>query len=484
MSTRLSSAIHRPKDVPMRTAAVHRLREVALGLPVHRYREAFQDGPSFLLDRAAVSPASGLSRWSFTGGAQRVLRLGRGDRDPFQKLRSLLEEARPAEGLATDAPPFSGGLVGWFGYEAGGFIEDLPPPRPDPGLELSPICFLEVGEVLAHDHASERSVLSAIGRGVDQAEAARDAEHALDRLEERLRRFEAASPPSPVLPPPASAPLRARAGFDRLAYARLVEQAKEHILAGDAFEICLTQRLEVPFAGDPWALYLRLKETNPAPYAAYLSLPEAAVVSASPERFLHLDTAGVAESRPIKGTRPRGRTQEEDAQLEAELAGSEKDRAENLMIVDLVRSDLGRVCRFHSVEVPTPLALERHPSVFQLVSTVRGRLVEGADGLDLVRACFPGGSMTGAPKIEAMRIIHALEPVPRGVYSGALGYLDVSGALDLSIVIRTIVCTAGRALLNTGGAVLADSDPRAEYEETEVKARALLAALGAELPSP
>jgi anthranilate/para-aminobenzoate synthase component I len=226
-------------------------------------------------------------------------------------------------------------------------------------------------------------------------------------------------------------------------------------------------------------LYGALREINPAPFAAWLQLPGFQVVSASPERFLRLGPDRIAESRPIKGTRPRGKDAAEDDRLGQDLANSAKDRAENVMIVDLVRNDLGRVAEIGSVAVPEMQVIEPYATVFQMVSTVQARLREDRDALDLVRACFPGGSMTGAPKIEAMKIIDALEPVKRGVYSGAIGYLDHSGVMDLSIVIRTIVCRDGRAIFGVGGAVVADSDPGAEYQETLDKAAALIAAVEA-----
>jgi len=255
---------------------------------------------------------------------------------------------------------------------------------------------------------------------------------------------------------------------------------KDHIAVGDAFEICLTHQLDVEYGGDPWALYCHLRRINPAPFAAYLRLPEATILSASPERFLRLDPDGWAEARPIKGTRPRGQTLQDDRRLRDELAHSEKDRAENAMIVDLLRNDLGRVCRFGSIRVEDAMSIEAYASVFQMVSTIRGRLRPECDAVDLLRACFPGGSMTGAPKVEAMKIISRLEPVSRGVYSGAIGYFDVSGGMDLNIVIRTILMQSDRAYLNVGGAVVADSDPRAEYDETMDKAQALLQALRGE----
>jgi anthranilate/para-aminobenzoate synthase component I len=237
--------------------------------------------------------------------------------------------------------------------------------------------------------------------------------------------------------------------------------------------------MSAPFAGDAWLLYRALRARSPAPFGCFMDLPDGAVLSSSPERFLRLTGDGRVESRPIKGTRARGATAEADRALAAELASSEKDRAENLMIVDLVRNDLGRVCEIGSVEVPELMQVERYASVFQLVSTVVGKLAKGRDALDLVCAAFPPGSMTGAPKIAAVRLLDAIEPVRRGVYSGALGYLDVRGGLDLSVVIRTLLVKKGAAHLHVGGAVVADSDPAAEYAESLDKARALLAALHA-----
>ena len=225
-------------------------------------------------------------------------------------------------------------------------------------------------------------------------------------------------------------------------------------------------------------MYRELRHINPAPFASFLKFPEVEIVSSSPERFLKIDETGVAEARPIKGTRPRGGTPTEDERLRRELQNSPKDRAENVMIVDLVRNDFGRVCSYGSVQVRDFLTIEPYATVFQMVSTVQGRLAEERDRFDLLCACFPGGSMTGAPKIEAMKIIDALEPVARGIYSGAIGYLDFGGAMDLSMVIRTILVKDGRCYFHVGGGIVADSDPTAEYRETQDKARALVEAIG------
>jgi aminodeoxychorismate synthase component I len=269
----------------------------------------------------------------------------------------------------------------------------------------------------------------------------------------------------------------ADAGPGRDVYAGRVRSILDEIERGGVYEVNLTQRMSTPWQGDPLALYAALRRESPAPFAAYLELPDVCIVGSSPERFLKAGSDGHVESRPIKGTRPRGADPDRDAALAEELVTSPKDRAENLMIVDLVRNDLGRVCRPGSVRVPELMQVEAYATVFQLVSTVVGRLREGCDGVDLVRACFPPGSMTGAPKIAAMRIAGALEPVRRGIYSGALGHLDVRGGLDLSVVIRTWLVKKGRAYLHVGGAVVADSDPDAEYDESLDKARALQSAL-------
>jgi aminodeoxychorismate synthase component I len=257
-----------------------------------------------------------------------------------------------------------------------------------------------------------------------------------------------------------------------------VQTVKDHIAAGDVYQVCLTHRHETPLVGgSAWDLYKELRRINPAPFASFLRFPEVEIVSSSPERFLKVDASGLAECRPIKGTRPRGKTPVEDERLRNELQNSPKDRAENVMIVDLVRNDFGRVCRYGSVLVPDFLTIEEYATVFQMVSTVEGRLAEGRDRFDLIRACFPGGSMTGAPKIEAMKIIDTIEPVTRGIYSGAIGYLDFRGAMDLSMVIRTIIVKDGRCYFHVGGGIVADSDPAAEYQETQDKAKALTMAI-------
>jgi para-aminobenzoate synthetase len=275
-------------------------------------------------------------------------------------------------------------------------------------------------------------------------------------------------------------PLRAR--HDRARYLDLIAACQEEIVAGESYEVCLTNQLTADGKLDPWPAYRRLRRANPEPFSALLRFGELSVLSVSPERFLRIAPDGVAVSEPIKGTRPRGATAAADDALRADLAAADKDRAENLMIVDLVRNDLGSVATLDGVTVERLFAVETHPTVHQLVSTVRATLEPGRTAVDAVRAAFPGGSMTGAPKRRTMEIIDRLEGGPRGVYSGALGYFSLTGAADLSIVIRTLVVAPDRVEYGTGGAIVALSDASEEFAETTVKAAPLLRLLDRRFP--
>ena len=269
-----------------------------------------------------------------------------------------------------------------------------------------------------------------------------------------------------------------RSTFTRRGYLDAVARVREYIVAGDIFQANLSQRFQTRLPVPPFQLYQQLRQRNPAPFSAYLDFGELQVLSASPERFLRLDQERrEVETRPIKGTRPRGLGPMHDAALGRALAESEKDRAENVMIVDLLRNDLSRVCRPGTVRVPELFALEHHPTVHHLVSTVVGELEPAADAIDLLRATFPGGSITGAPKVRAMEIIAELEPTQRGVYCGSIGYLSASGAMDTSIVIRTYLVLRGQVYFQAGGGIVADSDPELEYRETLDKARGLIETL-------
>ena len=411
--------------------------------------------------------------------------------DPLAAVRSFLAPfASPA---VPGLPPFQGGAAGYVAYDWGLELERLPAP-PDDDLALADVVLGVYDWVLAWDHAAARAWL--ISTGMPEtvpAERLRRAAARAAGVQTRLRASSSmARPATPQdLPVPrdgsaASYPvdggwwdshIALRSSFTRHGYLKAVERVREYVFAGDIFQANLSQRFEAPLTEPAWTLYRRLRTGNPAPFAAFLDFPDTAVLSASPERFLRVDAAGGVETRPIKGTRPRGVGPEHDAALGQALAESPKDRAENLMIVDLMRNDLSRVCAPGSVRVAELFALEQYATVHHLVSTVVGRLSPGADALDLFRAAFPGGSITGAPKLRAMEIIAELESSRRGVYCGSIGYWSVTGDLDTSIAIRTVVARAGRVYFNAGGGVVADSDPAEEYQETLDKARGLIDAL-------
>lgn len=487
--------------------AHHRATRLARHVTPELFRAAFPDSPSFIV--AADSPDA--RRWNprdratFMGAEPRALFRLRRQRSldgqltsnhevewrepgrpspvaeralgsPFAALRAFWQDVTSAPcAYSADYPfPFRAGLVGYVGYECGQLLERLPS-EPRPSLEMPDMVFAAHRWVIASYGGA--SWLSVIGDGTSPEAAERDAIAMTERVARRLD----ASVGDPK-PPPTVRRRELSQGIEPDAYLEKVRMAKQHIADGDAFEICLTNtltwRCSKPLGrSGAWALYRELSKENPAPFAAFLDLPDGLIVSASPERFLSLSRDGVAESRPIKGTRPRSSDPVADAELAKDLRTAEKDLAENAMIVDLVRNDLGRVCRLGTVVTPHLFEVESYATVHQLVSTIRGELDRGRDGFDLLEATFPPGSMTGAPKIEAMTILEHLEPVERGVYSGALGWIDVSGAMDLSVVIRTIVIRGTSATFAVGGAVVADSIPEHELEETRHKGRALHAAL-------
>jgi para-aminobenzoate synthetase component 1 len=432
-----------------------------------------------------------------TGTAQIV-----GD-DALTAVRSLLlpHHAESVPGL----PPFQGGAAGYLAYDWAKQLERLPSPRFD-DLAMPDVVLGIFDWVLAWDHVESRAWL--ISTGLPETSASRREQRAAERAEtvrERLRndnsraasrepraasseeraaRSEQRARMAPSYPVDESDPrVGLRSSFTHEDYLRAVNRVREYIFAGDIFQANLSQRFEAPLEEPPWDLYRRLRTQNAAPFAAYLDFPDALILSASPERFLRVspdeDVGHIrhVETRPIKGTRPRGMGPEHDAALGRALTESAKDRAENLMIVDLIRNDLSRVCSPGTVRVQELFALERFATVHHLVSTVVGQLREGTDALDLLRAAFPGGSITGAPKLRAMEIIAELEPSARGVYCGAIGYFGLNGALDTSIPIRTAVVRDGRVYLSAGGGIVADSDAEQEYRETLDKARGMIDAL-------
>ena len=404
-----------------------------------------------------------------TGGNSRVF-----EANPFAALAELLSEyqvMRPAF-----APPLLAGAIGYFAYDLGRFVERIPEQTVD-DVPVADCHLGFYGAVLAINHQQQRAWICALGAPETDPAAAQGLAEA--RAEELAQRLIAPVAETREEPLTRATELALTSNFTREEYLRAVRRAKEYIAAGDIYQVNLSQRLHAELASNPLALYRRLATDNPSPFAAYLETPGAAVVSCSPERFLQVRGREV-ETRPIKGTRPRGATREEDARLAAELLASEKDRAENVMIVDLERNDLGRVCEYGSVHVPELFAVESYATVHHLVSTVRGRLRPGTTALDCLREAFPGGSITGAPKVRSMEIIEELEPTRRGVYTGAIGYLCFSGDMDVNIVIRTVIVKDGVAYFQVGGGIVADSDPEAEYQETIDKGQALARALAAE----
>ncbi|MFP6638710.1 MAG: aminodeoxychorismate synthase component I [Myxococcota bacterium] len=468
-----------------------------------------QDAFPWLLDSALHE--HGLGRFSFAGSdpylvlringgeieehCRRPVRLGAHvghslvESDPIDWLRRVLPAGR---GMTTDLPvdlPFVGGAVGYLGYEFARSARFEWPPELEADVTFADATVLLVDRVLAVDHEKDRAFALGLGFGPDLEEARRNATRTVEGLVNQLDASEACADSSGSQVEASSERLRTVLGAEppsglvfecgEVEYTDRIHTIQEEIAAGNVYEANLTTRMVMPFSGDPWDLYRSLRRLSPAPFSCFMQVPDGTIVGSSPERFLKMSERGEVESRPIKGTRRRGFSAEEDHGLERELALSEKDRAENLMIVDLVRNDLGRVCEFGSVQVPELMKIERYASVFQMVSTVTGRLREDCDALDLVGAAFPPGSMTGAPKIAAVALLEQLEPVRRGVYSGALGYFDLRGGMDLSVVIRTLLLQKAHAYLQVGGAVVADSDPVCEYAEALDKARALWAALSA-----
>jgi para-aminobenzoate synthetase component 1 len=465
----------------------------------------FRGMPYLLFLDSARDPAR-LGRYSFLSADPALVVHGKGPRasvlgtrtgqdSPLEThalagLRELLAPhlTPPVSGL----PPFQGGAAGYLAYDWGAVLERLPSPRYD-DLAIPDIVFAVYDWVIAWDHLEHRAWIISTGLPEQGAEKSQRCENRLalvrDRLSSRSLSTEVSAAPSlssghvehapsyPVSDTDIPAGLDLRSSFTHRGYLDALTRVREYIIAGDIFQANLSQRFEAPLTESPFALYRRLRSINPAPFAAFLEFGDVTVASASPERFLRLDTERHVEARPIKGTRPRGVYPAHDAALGRALQESVKDRAENLMIVDLMRNDLSRVSLPGSVRVPELFALERYATVHHLVSTVTGALEPGRDAVDLLCATFPGGSITGAPKVRAMEIIAELEPSRRGVYCGSIGYLSLTGAMDTSIVIRTYQAIRGKVYFSAGGGIVADSDPEQEYRETFDKARALIRAL-------
>lgn len=423
------------------------------------------------LDPFLVLTARGrrLSLESLPGGRRREF-----DGDPFECLRAVLNRCRIRRlRQSSDDPPLIAGAIGYLAYELGRHLEKLPATTLD-DLELPDMYFAFYRAILSHDRL--RKAYSLHWLDPADAGAARNWGGFWTKdLEERLCDLLASGPSPGTFRQNSRSPVF-HSNFTKAAYLDAIHRALEYIRAGDIYQVNLSQRFRTPYDGDPWGLFLRLYEINPAPFFAYLDTGSFQVISSSPERFL-LVQGNRVETRPIKGTLPRGATPEADAEIGRELLASEKNRAELAMITDLLRNDLGRVCAFGTVTVDEEARLEAYTNVFHLVSVISGRLAPGRDRIDLLRATFPGGSITGCPKIRAMEIIDELEPTARSVYTGSIGYLGFDGSMDLNIAIRTLIRKGPDLFYQAGGGIVFDSDPELEYEETLHKAASIRKAI-------
>ena len=436
---------------------------------------------AFLLE--SVEGGEQVGRYSFLGKDPFLILRSRAGRTFVERAGRTTESAQPFVAALRELmtgfhapfvpglPRFTGGAVGYLAYDAAAWFE---PVALQPAAAVDDEAgFMLFDTVLAFDHVRHRILIIANARVTEDEDLEslyqfactkiQFVERELQRTLSRAREVEAR-------------PLAFTSNLTREAFEGMVRTAKEHILAGDIYQVVLSQRFETAIDADPFTVYRALRHVNPSPYMYFLRVGQRSIVGSSPEMLVRVEGRHV-QTHPIAGTRPRGRSEEEDVRLAEELKRNEKERAEHVMLVDLGRNDVGRVSSYGTVRVPTYMALERYSHVMHLVSVVEGRLDDEHDRLDALVACFPAGTVSGAPKVRAMEIIAALEHERRGAYAGAVGYLDFAGNLDFCITIRTVVIEDGRAYVQAGAGIVADSDPAAEYEETRDKARAVIRAL-------
>jgi anthranilate synthase component 1 len=457
--------------------------------PVSAFKKLAGGGCAFLLE--SVEQGERIGRYSFLGVDPPTVIRSRGDRIetieageraprvdrgcPLDHLRAFMSRYRPVPDARL--PPFVGGAVGYLGYDLVRSFERLPDANPD---DLgAPECNLMIAPtVVAFDHVRRRMLIIHNARVEGAPETAH--EEARARIAELAERLRAATPPAAASiesdnhPPAPTGEIRSNMSPE--AYKEAVRRGKDYIFAGDIFQVVLSQRFERPYGGDPFDVYRALRAINPSPYMFYLKFDDVILAGSSPEVLVTVHD-GRVQVRPIAGTRRRGATPEEDAALAAELLADPKERAEHIMLVDLGRNDCGRVAELGSVRVDDLMSVERYSHVMHIVSNVTGRLAAGRDGFDAIRAALPAGTLSGAPKIRAMEIIDELETLRRGPYGGAAGYIGFGGAVDACITIRTVVMKGGRAYVQAGAGIVADSDPESEYQETVNKAKGMFAAI-------
>jgi len=478
------------RAVPGARVPVYREMKADLETPVSAFLKVARPPYAFLLE--SVEGGERLARYTFLGTEpRRVLRMGPGQPhgagDPLKALEAHLSRhpLLPVPGL----PRFHGGMVGYLAYEVARYFEGrVPAPRANT-LGLPEAVFMEADTVLVFDHL--RHVITVVSHAYLDGPVEEAYARAVARIEEIARRLER---PLPTWGPAAtlwSSPRRSlsspraaggeggprfTANVSKEEYLQMVRRAREYICAGDIIQVVLSQRFSCATGARPFDLYRALRAINPSPYMFFLALDDLYLIGASPELLVRVEEGEVA-THPIAGTRPRGRTPEEDLALEEELKGSEKERAEHLMLLDLGRNDIGRVSQPGTVRVTQMMEVERYSHVMHLVSHVVGRLRPGLTCYDALRSCFPAGTVSGAPKVRAMEIIAELEPDARGPYAGAVGYVSFSGNMDTCITLRTIVLKDGVAHIQAGGGIVYDSTPEGEYEECHHKARALFRAI-------
>jgi anthranilate synthase component 1 len=473
---------------------VYRELPADLETPVSVYLKLRGQGASFLLE--SVEKAEQIGRYSFLGFNPRRQIIARGrtvtvvsrgqarqvelepDQDPLHVVAEELARYQPVVPVQGngDLPLFSGGAVGYVGYDMVRFFERLPETADDE-LSMPALHMLVTDTLVIFDHVRHRLLLCANAHVPPGSEPDAVYDSALARLDEIETQMRAPLPPLPVAPGTSDEELVSNQS--REDYERAVRAAKEHIAAGDIFQVVLSQRLSRRTQADPFSIYRALRRVNPSPYMFFLELggePATFMVGSSPEVLVRLQDRN-ADVRPLAGTRPRGKTAQEDKELEADLLADPKERAEHVMLVDLGRNDLGRVCEYNTVHVSELMSVERYSHVMHIVSHVSGQLHPDKDAYDLLRATFPAGTVSGAPKVRAMEIIEELEGSVRGPYAGAVGYVGFDGNMDTCITIRTILVRGGRAYLQAGAGIVADSDPTREWQETLHKASALSTAI-------
>ena len=472
------------KELAQRGTFVPVYKEIVADLltPVSAFLKVAEHADyAFLLE--SVEGGEQVARYSFLGKDPFLIVRARGGKVLIDRAGETTESDQPFTATIRELmagfhspfvpglPRFTGGAVGYIGYDAAAWFEPVelqPAEREDDEAG-----FMLFDTVLAFDHVRHRILIIANARisGDEDLEALY--QFACAKVEFVERELERALSKTA---PPSARPLEVTSNVTREQFEGMVKTAKEYIAAGDIYQVVLSQRFEATIDADPFTVYRALRHVNPSPYMYFLRVGGRSIVGSSPEMLVRVEGRQV-QTHPIAGTRPRGRTEEEDVRLGEELKRNEKERAEHVMLVDLGRNDIGRVAKYGTVRVPTYMTLERYSHVMHLVSIVEGRLDDAHDRLDALVACFPAGTVSGAPKVRAMEIVAELENSRRGVYAGAVGYLDFAGNLDFCITIRTVLIENGRAYVQAGAGIVADSNPTAEYEETKDKARAVLRAL-------